>query len=1167
MTKLGSIEFDDRVLVALRENKLVIFAGAGVSMGAPSNLDSFWKLTCKIAEGTNQSPTQPLDRFLGNLVHSKVAVHKRALQLLTPPKSHPTNLHYHLLRLFGSPSLVRLVTTNFDLHFEASFQKLYGILPETYKAPALPIGYEFTGIVHVHGALPQAKDLVLTDTDFGRAYLTEGWARRFLVDVFRRYTVLFVGYQHDDVVMNYLARALPPEDVAGRFALTEDAKNWDFLGITPIQFKLVDNENSYQELYDGVERLADRVTRGALDWKIRLAELGLKHPPMDEEAIGEIEHAFSEVFTTRFFLESARDPEWVVWLDKRKYLDTLFTGGELNERDQSIALWLSQNFALQHADIIFKLLGAKKLQLNPVLWWDIARFLGVTKEPIEAPLLKRWTIILLATAPKIGRTDVALLKLAKRCAAEKHIDLAMRVFLEMSKHRLSIESGISWPDHEGKMHTPSARLECQLHAEYHALQEVWSDYLQPHLDEIAGSLISGIAHQLKNIHDDLLFWEQADREMDIASYKRSAIEPDEQDRYPEAIDVLINAARDTIEWLESHNISEFEVWREKLAASEMPLLRRLAIHAITISSNKSANDRLQWILDRVGLHNIAEHHEVYRAVAMNYANASDTIRQAVVNCILAYTSEAYGDRPAREWTARAHFDWLSWVLKVKPDCPFANEALAPIKSNYPHWNTSDHSEFTHWSGSGGWIGPQSPWSVEELLSRDPHEQIDGLLNFVGDRFDGPDRNGLLSAVAEACKQNPEWGFVLANILVELSLPESDLWPRVISGLQEVDLAADDFRRLLIIISTNHLHIGHSNTVALLLLSIVRDGGKPYSLELLDQANEIALPLWESLVPNNEDENVSDWLDRAINRPAGTIIEFWLYGLNILIRGKSAAERVLPECYRQWFSLVLQDTTSKGGMGRCLLAAQTQFFIGLDEEWTRVNILPLFKDQDSKKFSQAWDGFLAFGRFNPSLVEALMPAILEAPRRLDTDLSHRRRNFVKFYTSIVLFHTEDPTQELIPAFFEYASIEDRSTFSSHVGFLLRHMEEPAKLQLWDRWLRHYWENRLDGVPKRLDEAEILHMLNWLPHLGKAYPSAVTLALRFNPVSIRHSHLLFEFTETDWCMTYQMETAELLIYLCKCPMSSFHAQDLRKVSAQLNDLPSDLRGRLDEALART
>ena len=72
----------------------------------------------------------------------------------------------------------------------------------------MPLGDNFSGIVHVHGDLQRRRDLVLTDADFGRAYLTQGWARRFLVEVFRQYTVRSVGYSHNEVVMNYLARAL-----------------------------------------------------------------------------------------------------------------------------------------------------------------------------------------------------------------------------------------------------------------------------------------------------------------------------------------------------------------------------------------------------------------------------------------------------------------------------------------------------------------------------------------------------------------------------------------------------------------------------------------------------------------------------------------------------------------------------------------------------------------------------------------------------------------------------------------------------------------------------------------------------------------------------------------------------------------------------------------------
>lgn len=93
MIKLGTIEFDECLLDAIREEKLVIFAGAGVSKGSPSNLDDFVTLANKIAEGKGLTASVPLDRFLGELHHQGVSVHQRAVPLLTPPNSRPTSLH------------------------------------------------------------------------------------------------------------------------------------------------------------------------------------------------------------------------------------------------------------------------------------------------------------------------------------------------------------------------------------------------------------------------------------------------------------------------------------------------------------------------------------------------------------------------------------------------------------------------------------------------------------------------------------------------------------------------------------------------------------------------------------------------------------------------------------------------------------------------------------------------------------------------------------------------------------------------------------------------------------------------------------------------------------------------------------------------------------------
>ena len=219
--KISDISFPAPLLAALRNGGLVIFAGAGVSAGKPASLPKFSAFAESIAEGTGQTRRthESEDVFLGRLQHRGVLVHDIAAQILR--KScygeipEPTSLHRDLLRLYPEPEAVRIVTTNFDLLFADAARDVFPEQAELFKAPALPLGRSFNGIVHVHGCLDRPCDMVLTDADFGRAYLTEGWARRFLAELFRSFTVMFVGYSHNDAVMKYLARARRPANHNG----------------------------------------------------------------------------------------------------------------------------------------------------------------------------------------------------------------------------------------------------------------------------------------------------------------------------------------------------------------------------------------------------------------------------------------------------------------------------------------------------------------------------------------------------------------------------------------------------------------------------------------------------------------------------------------------------------------------------------------------------------------------------------------------------------------------------------------------------------------------------------------------------------------------------------------------------------------------------------------
>ena len=89
-------------------------------------------------------------------------------------------------------------------------------------APRLPVPrLGRNSVVHLHGFLGDCGDdrweLVLSSADFGAAYLVDGWATRFLRELFRHFVVLFVGYRAEDLVVKYMLQALAVDLCFERF--------------------------------------------------------------------------------------------------------------------------------------------------------------------------------------------------------------------------------------------------------------------------------------------------------------------------------------------------------------------------------------------------------------------------------------------------------------------------------------------------------------------------------------------------------------------------------------------------------------------------------------------------------------------------------------------------------------------------------------------------------------------------------------------------------------------------------------------------------------------------------------------------------------------------------------------------------------------------------------
>lgn len=1184
MPRLGSLEFDAGILAALKADRLVVFAGAGVSMGPPSNLDSFATLTDKIARGSGRTPARPFDRFLGELVHQGLSVHARAAEFLTPAGSAPTDLHRHLVRLFGAPERVRLVTTNFDLHFEAAAEDVFGSCPEVYRAPALPLGYEFQGIVHVHGSLPYAAGMVLTDSDFGRAYLTEGWARRFLLDVFRSYTVLFVGYSHDDVVMTYLARALPTGSSVGRYALTETDQNWGLLGITPIRFEKGEGSGAYDALYEGVAKLAERGTRSALDWQARLLELA-RAAPVDPEATGEVEQALSEAATCRAFVEVARDLTWLSWLDRRGHIDPLFAPGALDVRMRLLCSWVAETYAIDHSHELLGLLASRNLRVNATFWEALGRAIGVEEhKALDTQKLRQWTAVLLASRPDKDDGHV-LLWLAERCFEHGLVDASLALFLAMGRHTFELKRGLAWPTDEAD--EPAAEplvAACALEADHWVLNEIYEKYVRPEMAKVARPLLSGVIDRLERMHADVAAWAGRDDELDAISYRRSAIEPHDQDDYPEAVDVLVDAARDALEWLAKNDTAQASARVEYLAHAASPILRRLAIHGVAELVGWSADQRIEWAVGRFGLDARAEHHEIHRLIALNYRDATDETRTGLIKAIVAPSvahvdgaapgGDAQSSTPqqggseaanADEDALRFQFDWLSWLLVAKPDCALAAAALAPILARFPQWRPSEQPDLTHWMGSTGWTGATSPWTVEQLHGQSPGEHLDAWLAFSGERFDGPSRDGLLVAVRDAAKSDAGWGFAVLDTLQLRALWGSDLWSAVLRGMQDAVLTLPQWEQLLTMLANEPLHREHPREIADLLLRLVKGGGEAFAAELLERANQLADRLWAALGTDEEPAFDGNWLTRAINRAGGVVVEYWIAALSIQVQGTEKEARTLPEEYRLRFDRALDGSNTNVGYARALLASQVAFLFRLDEAWARERIIALLRHPDPVVFAQAWHGFLAWGRLYPELADAMLPAFMEAIARAPTDLPTSRSRLIEFYAALCAFHVVDPREQLLPTLFQDGTEEDRAAFARSLGQLMRQFDDAALERLWTGWLRGYWNDRLLGVPAPLTPAECRRMLEWLPHFGTIFPDAVSLAIRMPALPGDERHMLHALREATLGERFPVATARLLIYLANG--ASVQQADELKVSAnRLAGLPVELLSELHEALAR-
>ena len=1164
--KIAGVDFPDPLLNALRDGRLVVFAGAGVSMGAPADLPGFRRLAEQVAEGTGQSvgEAESEDRFLGRLKDRGIDVHQRAAEILQRNDPEHTALHLNLLRLFSEPETMRAVTTNFDDLFEQAALGHFDSQPRVFQAPALPLGNRFQGIVHLHGSVNELEEMVLTHRDFGRAYLTEsdGWARRFLIDLFANNTVLFVGYSHNDTIMTYLTPSLPPDGGQQRFALigdqSDDPDHWRRMGIDPVTFWQA-HANDFSGLDAAVAGVSSFQQRGVLDWQREITTIASGYPPIDDEGAGIIDHALSDPLTTRFFVEAAELPEWVEWLARRGHLAGLFTDEELSERDQTLVCWLVSRFAIAHDSALFALTGRYDRRLNPTLWrllsWQMQD--SIPQSP-DTMVVTRW-VIFLASAIPTDADDAALSWLAEACASVGATDSLLRVYEAMMERLNRAPPGPEWRNSD------------MFH--YYA-QKIFSDCIKPNLPEMSEPLLALVTIRLKERHAIMNAWEGKDATSHWDSFSRSAIEPHEQDDLSRETDPLIDAARECLEWLAANAPVVAGVWCDRSACSDVPLLRRLAIHALAARNDLSADDKIAWLLERCDVNEVAVHHEIFRAVAHEYPQAGPRQRTALIRAISEYRAPESERYDSEEISAHHSFTWFHWLRHSDPDCSMVKEALDTVWARNPDFVAPEHPDFTHYHWSGVWSRPQSIWDAGVLLARQAAEALPDLLSYrPTDQqwFDGQDRWTLLSAVRQAAEANPNWGLDLADAMAEIGVWNSDLWEYVIASWATAKLDQSGVKRVLSHLSAVELYRQHPREIANILSGLVRGTEEAEATGLPDAANSIAVTLRQYVSSDKLPELTASvggapqyvsWLNRAINHASGQLALFWVHSIALWRRQQEPTPQSLSAEYREALDAIIEEDGVPGKLGRAVLASNFHFFLVVDEDWTIDNLLPLF-DTEHEDFQCAWDGFLSWGRLSPQVADSLSEKLVNAVPRVFREFQGQMlTRFVEFYVAAMGWFISEANDDWITEFFKHADEETKNQFAIAIGRRLRDLDESRQQEWWNVWLKDYWRNRLQGVPDKLDDGEIAQMLEWVIHLPGVFPEAVGVAIEMPSRTVTRSYILHDLGESELIERYPDDLAKFLAHLGRCDTTPWFWEGTREVVDKL--LAKGLRAELNQGL---
>ncbi|MFI5909851.1 hypothetical protein [Dactylosporangium sp. NPDC051541] len=358
-------------------------------------------------------------------------------------------------------------------------------------------------------------------------------------------------------------------------------------------------------------------------------------------------------------------------------------------------------------------------------------------------------------------------------------------------------------------------------------------------------------------------------------------------------------------------------------------------------------------------------------------------------------------------------------------------------------------------------------------------------------FDGPGWEDALRVLTATVHEHPADGLAVLELTDTLS---ADIIAAVINGWSAVSLDQATAVAVLRRIGAMDLPL-LADSVAELLIGGFAESASATKWHLMPEARQLATVLWDVLGPGDPPSGGTDWFALAINRPAGHIADFWIRAVHADWTAAGDAWDGLPPEVRQPLETVLSGVEQPTWLAQTVLTSRLSFFFAADRSWCERFLLPLMRwTGDQEQAVRAWTGYLAIGRITDDLFEAgLRDAYLDTVVHAGRFPANLGRVLLAHLAAIVVYSSRDPLT-WVDVFTARADDEQRVAWIDEVADNLARLEPDAVEQQWQRWMRRYWERRLDGVPTALTKGEASALVSWVPLLTASLEAGVNLATR-------------------------------------------------------------------------